>query len=127
MIQPTELRLGNLVLVNNKLIGIVTRIYEDRAQVEYTTLSETTGQLYTKRSYIDCHWLEGVPLTTERLEGLGFTVEYTLGGWLRWQKGDFKLLDRKLPHDGPKYPVLYVHQLQNLYHALTGNELEVRS
>ena len=126
MIQPTELRLGNLVLVNSKTPDKVTRIYEDRAQVEYTAISETTGQPYIKRSYIDCQWLEGISLTTEWLERLGFTVEYTVGGWLRWQKSDFKLLDGKLPHDGPKGPVLFVHQLQNLYFALTGNELEVK-
>lgn len=125
MIPTTSLRLNNLVLVNSKTVGRVTRIYEDRAQVEYTAISETTGQPYIKRSYIDCQWLEGVPLTNDLLEKLGFTVEYTVGGWWRWQKGDFRLLDRKLPHDGPKDPVLFVHQLQNLYYAITGSELMI--
>lgn len=125
MINTQDLRIGNIVLVNSKTPGKVTRIYEDRAQVEYTAISDTTGQPYVKRSYIDSQWLEGIPLTPECMERLGFTVEYTVGGWLRWQKGDFKLLDRKLPHTVME-PALFVHQLMNIYHAITGRELEVK-
>lgn len=127
MINPNELRLGNIVGtgLQNASLGRITRIYEERVQVEYTAISETTGKPYVKRSYIDCQYLEGVELTSDWLERLGFDVEYTVGGWLRWQRGDFKLLDRKLPHQVPMNPVLSVHQLQNLYQSITGSELEV--
>lgn len=111
MIQPSELRLGNLV--HNR--------HNEVIEVDWKDLHNMC------QPRMDGNGYSGIPLTTEWLEKLGFTVEYTIGGWLRWQKGDFKLLDRKLPHDGPKDPVLYVHQLQNLYHALTGNELEIKT
>lgn len=130
MIQPQELRLNNLVLVNSKTPGKVTRIYEDRAQVEYTAISETTGQSYTKRSYIDGHWLEGIPLTSEWLERMGYTQEY--GSNYKGNIGALYVQARYysgiLYLDAPNGLYLddrikFVHEYQNLYHALTGNEL----
>lgn len=79
--------------------------------------------------YADCSVYDPIPLTDEWLERFGFDVEYTNGGWLRWQKGNFKLLDRRLPHPqyhNPEASIEYVHQLQNLYFALTGQELEIK-
>lgn len=105
--RPTELRLGNLVYNRHSEV-IEVDVYDLRHMCQ---------------PRMDGHGYSGIPITAEWLERYGFTVEHTVGGWLRWQKGDFKLLDRKLPHDGPKEPVLFVHQLQNLYHAVTGEEL----
>lgn len=109
MIQPQELRMGNLVYNRHNEVTEV-----DVYDLKHMCQPRMDGHGYT-----------GIPLAPEWLGRLGFTVEYTIGGWLRWQRGYFKLLDRKLPHTVME-PVLFVHQLQNLYHSLTGNELEVK-
>ena len=70
-----------------------------------------------------------IPLTEEWLLKFGFDIEYTKGGFLRWQKGEFKLLDRRLPYPqfhSPKACIEYVHSLQNLYFALTNTELTIK-
>lgn len=133
MINSTELRLGNLVLVNSKTVGRVTRIYEDRAQVEYTAISETTGRPYIKRSYIDCQWLEGIPLTPEWLERMGFVADGVEGIYMSYSRNGVKIW-----HDVHKNTFLVdniktlkvapklVHELQNVMFALSGRELEIK-
>jgi len=78
-----------------------------------------------------------IPLTEEWLERLGFKIEFRWVNDCRAVKGDFHIT---LDHDGATvigYPtsigmrnkwmfvqdIEYVHQLQNLYYALTGEEL----
>lgn len=77
---------------------------------------------------------QGIELTEEWLNNFGFDIEWTIGGYLKWEKQmpyeeKFKLLDRRLPHPQyhePKATIQYVHQLQNLFFALTGTELELK-
>lgn len=68
--------------------------------------------------------IEPIEITEKILLKCGFAVEYTIGGFLRWQLGDFKLIDRKLPYPcRHKMDIKYLHQLQNLYFSLTGEEV----
>lgn len=117
-ISPSELRLGNLIFddlgrvsqVSNLSINTVEAIVDDDGS-SWTTVFRPMP----------------IPLTKEMLIRFGFTSDYTTGGWRRWQKGDFKLLDGRLPHPQfhhPKAMVQYVHELQNLYFALTYEQLK---
>lgn len=83
---------------------------------------------------------EPIPLTEEWLERFGFEIECLAANDCRAVKGDFYIT---LDHDGSTvigYPtsigmrnkwmfvqdIEYVHQLQNLYFALSGEELELK-
>ncbi len=107
MIDPKELRIGNLV----------QHPEHDTWKWEF---SRDDFDLYEMQEF------NPIPLTPEWLEKLGVVEEWTTGGFLKWEVGRLKLLDRRLPH--PQYHsadacILNVHQLQNLYFALTGKEL----
>ena len=73
--------------------------------------------------------LKPIKLNNGLLQLYGFEVEYTNGGFLRWQRDEFKLLDRRLPHPVNNYHknhITELHQLQNLFFALMGTELELK-
>ena len=68
-----------------------------------------------------------IELTNDILSKCGFDVKFTNGGFIKWQKDDFKLIDRRLPYPlNYSARVVYLHQLQNLYFALTGEELTLK-
>lgn len=116
--KANELRLGNLILSH----GLV-------CEVEKIELDGIIAQF--KHTYIEMDYtrgLEGIPLTEEWLVKFGFEyyydnqysstqdyliIEKTTDGYIKLSDGYY--------HDG--VPIKYVHQLQNLYFALTGKEL----
>jgi len=107
MIKATELRIGN---ITNK--GQIIAFYESGIHVGY-------GRCYRFSE------LEPITLTPEILLKAGFT-NYDEQ---KWEKGHIILICYA---DGVTYlsnslhvNVFYFHQLQNLVHALTGNELEI--
>lgn len=115
MINLRELRLGNLVYHNEKatpIIGI-----------------GQSGNGFTDVGYFnDDKWdVEPILLTEEWVIKLGIQkmpeTEYTqdtydLAGFKLWyNKGQFLFAD--------KWPILYVHQLQNLYFSFKGEELTI--
>lgn len=72
--------------------------------------------------------IEAIPITPEWLKKFGFEYEkQTVGGWERWENKRIKLLDKKFTWGIGEYSpyIQYVHQLQNLYFALTGEELQL--
>lgn len=114
-----QLRIGNLILD------------PDGYQVEVTELSlESIG---TEDSLFHAEDANGIELTPEWLERFGFEYErQTNGGYERWEikttKGRrIKLLDKKFTWGAGEYSdyILHVHQLQNLYLSLTGEELAI--
>lgn len=68
-----------------------------------------------------------IPLTHEWVKKFGFKISNTVGGFEAWdlKESSFRLLDGKIP---PRIgnAVQYVHQLQNLYFSLMGEELTVK-
>lgn len=108
--KPTELRLGNCVY---SIYGNVVKI---------TVIDETT------------HWAKPIQLTEEWLLKLGFEFGIQLQDFT---KGKYKFVQLKnkiiygdFSEVGIFYfnittKLLYVHQLQNLYFALTGEELTI--
>lgn len=85
-------------------------------------------------------WCKPIPLTEEWLVRFGFKLEKS--GWFVLKRGSKKTNDLKIFHFGNMYcdekfntkggfssghmMIEYIHQLQNLYFALTGHELEYK-
>lgn len=113
MIKANELRVGNLVY---DFIKGETRVetiedydFPDRAMLER---------------------IQPIPLTEEWLENFGFEcASHSGGNSIYYSIGDFggELLDGFFQLTWYEFaPCQYVHQLQNLYFALTGEELELK-
>lgn len=113
MMKSNELRIGNFVLQDNELIaGIVSN----------TLHKFSIGQIY----------LQPIPLTEEWLLKLGF--ERQENNWktlnlhfatISWERlaGTALSFEKEsiyLPH------IKFIHQLQNLYFTLTGEELTIK-
>lgn len=123
MIQSNELRIGNLV----ECFGIrnVCSIEENKIKVKHES---SEGHFILEWVPINSLSLKPIPLTEEWLLKFGFKKE--LDGFYRKNMSplievvfydDFKIQTTSqsicLNH------VVYLHQFQNLYFALTGNEL----
>ena len=128
-----ELRLKNYVF-DTGVLAIVTCIEEDR-------LSTNRGKL--PYSFYD--EIEPVPLTEEWLLKFGFKkrIEFGMVVCDSWQGLNYWFINNKdcftlrgdpiygLSYQGgikpyPEKNIKFVHQLQNLYFDLTGNELEIK-
>lgn len=130
-----ELRIGNLVLCGG-LISVVKRIEQEGILAE---------MLHTQEEIDINKGIEPIPLTKDWLLKFGFKTddfkaefeldtinldcEYTdEGEWNLFLKGkNIKPVESRNEYRCEYYPkaeIKYVHQLQNLYFALTGEELQ---
>lgn len=111
--KSTEVRIGNLVLSDNKIVSVSGWYLYQK------TIGENTNQ-YDK----NLDW-KPIPLTEELLKKFGFEHESEIEDFYHIQKlGTMRWLNKKLHHPSLGIiPTEYVHQLQNLYFALTGDEL----
>ena len=121
-----ELRIGNYVnhICNDELVTDVI------ADVGYHLLSSPKSITSRKDSDV-VKELKPIPLTEEWLLKFGFAS----GGYGEYKK-DRYILDCEYTDKGVYYfiiddvcieaDMLYVHQLQNLYFALTGEELKTK-
>lgn len=116
MIQIEELRIGNLINYNGALLT-VHELHPDYI-VPFKTF----------RSQIPPHKIKPIPLTSEILESYGFVKKEHKNVGITWDDGKLSLIQGYLPefylnhpHYGKSYK--YLHQIQNLYFALTGHEL----
>ena len=118
--KANELRLGNWVICYDPSSG-----KEVFNQIDILDLRLLCGELQSKIK------IKPIPLTEEWLLKFGFEAEYenvygNTQEFLQIEftvKGYVKLADGYY-HDST--PMLYVHQLQNLYFALTGEELTIK-
>ena len=117
--KATELRIGNLVDLGNRIAKVIDIGHLSCTVVD---LGETQDTLE------DYERTQGIPLTEEWLDKFGFDIKDK--DRLDWVKGAFNL--ERSNEDNNKFcfevyshyiPLDYVHQLQNLYFALTGEEL----
>lgn len=123
MIKANELRIGNLVFCN-----------ETNPSKLHNISCVDFGLMFS-----DPEFFTGIPLTDEWLKRLGFVYKYNHnqdGDEHEWRQldlpngesiqqdrciGDLSIGEYlKIPH------VKFVHQLQNLYFALTGEELPIK-
>lgn len=137
--EAKELRIGNLLQENNTetpvQIESIIKI-EEGYKLETSTIEGIKGRLANLPAFA----LSGIPLTEEWLDKFGFE-HYTKERHLVYSNPGFKgfTLHRtdkesfyKMIHlwEEQSYRlsthIKYVHQLQNLYLAVTGKELELR-
>jgi hypothetical protein len=132
MIQPNELRIGNFISICDD-----PNRYNDSHEV--TGISKENG-IEIHNGEVNVSIYNGIPLTEEWLLKFGFEVckngiqlptfeGYVFINYLfsKGQVSEGQPLTLEI--DGrrmPLFSVLSVHQLQNLYFALTGQELTIR-
>lgn len=105
MINASELRIGNWI--NHDTLG-VTKVAGITKDADF--------------------FAEPIPLTEEILQKCGFTGGYTLSinhGEFWYDKNILSVSYGSQVEEGREVPVKSLHQLQNLYFALTGEELNV--
>lgn len=129
--KASELRIGNLVMIKNDLLpetnGKIYRVLGIEEKNDYE-FEESTGVVslcpinpdWRRYNQFD-EFVEPIPLTKEWLLKFGFNERYKA-----FAKGDFTFIENSgmayklsIVDNMPKY----VHQLQNLYFTLTGEEL----
>lgn len=130
MIDPKELRIGNLVFIDNYSIPEIPMVVHT-ALKEFLHLKEIGSNLIFSHP---CSRAHPIPITHEWLKRMGFIesdkiysyqtseqfyIDWTIedGICLNGIYDDIMSNGDKLGH------IKYIHQLQNLYHALTGDEL----
>lgn len=118
MIKSDELRLWNFVFdkEQNK-IDIIDVIEENRVSL-----------LYSKFPYTPINLIQPVELTPDILEAAGFTngIKTIQTSFLETELYvDLMDGDAGFNKHGLWFPCKYLHQLQNLYFALTGEELQI--
>jgi hypothetical protein len=130
--EANELRIGNLVwdkifLYSICEIGEILKAEVIDVHNFERALNEDfyeTGSIYS----LNYENVEPIPLTEEWLLKFGFESGKNRTKWL-YYKDNKRLICHRLIHikiSGSKYNlgyIKYVHQLQNLYFALTGEEL----
>lgn len=116
MIKAQDLRIGNLLFDNKDQLSKVEKLESDIEECGIYAVDNATTYLPVK----------GIPLTEEILLKVGFEkyndwFDYRLGKfWLKYITDD---TNWQIECGQIIIDVLYLHQLQNLYFALTGQEL----
>ena len=129
MIDVKELRIGNYVFPKNDS-GKESVIGEIFAINDYLVSIKGNHNQY------DYHLLEPIPLTEELLLKCGFTELYSDSKGYIYSVNNIEFI--RSYFDTPSYfiktneenvlfekPIIYLQQLQNIYFALIGKELEV--
>lgn len=123
MIQPNELRVGNLIYTFD-----TDYQYGPDNQFLFK-IKEIGNCLYSEDSSAGFDEIYPIPLTPEILEKCGFKGNYPSIGILGdgpileiyYKDGGLFFVGSEFTYNEPK--IQYLHQLQNLYFALTGEEL----
>lgn len=137
MIDPKELRVGNYVDIHSDAFDAEYWIVDAIPSIYKVFLVEP-GHEQIMVEFLKAK-LNPIPITYEWLKGLGFAIneqpeEFSFDEWI-FQKdacwgapiyfGDYN--GKGYVIDGlENKPIKYVHQLQNLHFALTGEELELK-
>lgn len=139
MIQANELRIGNWVLDDEGTICKVCRVQSPRFTA-YNGVEYIHVYIQIKDRYFETQYVDPIPLTEEILLKCGFEL-----GAYNWYMLMFKNKNIKINiksnmlciesyYDGEIKSSMQIlglekkklHQLQNLYFALTGTELEIK-
>ena len=125
MVDPKELRIGNWIQTNSGILKVVNGINYEWEPMEHIVYDDTHIGYSNDE-------LSPIPITPEWLERLGFKSDQFFDDTRPiFYLGDFYIdWDTLQPQDCgfdiAKIKIKYIHQLQNLYHALTGQELTVK-
>jgi hypothetical protein len=138
MIAPNELRIGNWV----NYTGITSSNYPSGIIQVEEVLYDGANRTQGDSTLYECDLLQPIPLTPEILEKCGFekkvkkeqaTIMIREDGsevkaWVEivsYQHKRMRLMFNNNKFTTNCVEVVHLHQLQNLYHALTGDELNV--
>src|ERR1700733_16256235 len=142
MIQAKDLRFGNKVqnqkgnVITVQQILSNTVIYDTRMKVdaEMVNVSNSYAPVYSSQvieiiDEADYTEIDPIPVTEDVLKRCGFR-SFIREEWIiscGRSHLDFDLTDDglKMKHAKPGLAIKYVHQLQNFYFAITGQELAV--
>lgn len=145
MIKAEELRLGNLVEIDNGLLPetkgkphVVIGI-QNRSDKDFPDSDSVISLIPNERSWRNYsqwnEYIKPIPLTEEWLLKFGFFVSTRKNCYYKnWGTNGVELIVHDYHYKGGfeyelgsnKYKVVeYIHQLQNLYFALTGEELTI--
>jgi hypothetical protein len=125
MIQTNEVRRGNLLLnPDGKVVVVVASIVHLMVGYHEIGRRPTTGKQN------DADKMKGIPLSEEWMRRFGFTgngslEKYLMPLTLGWNSGGMYIMDSKESAGPYLSHIQFVHQLQNLYFALTGEELQI--
>jgi len=145
MLHAKDLRYGNKVfnkkgeVITVQQIHSSTIVYDTAINVSRRHLSKVSG-FYNAASYTtqvvevvkeaDMQEIEPIKLTPKVLESCGFR-NFVRDEWILTHGNthtDFELSDDglRLRHNTTsRVPIKYLHQLQNFYYAIAGQELEI--
>lgn len=128
MIQTNELRIGNWIIVQNPFLGKAARATVFNILPDDLMVYDESQHRFAA----DPSTSEPIPITPEILEAVGFEKEGLttiakdgLPVYFKLKAGELSALVFNLSTP-INVPCKYVHQLQNLFFTLTGNELEIK-
>ena len=121
--KPTELRIGNLVMYNGKVV-----------RVEQITKNKIGYHRYkgeTRMNYARLCKIEPIPITEELLTKIGFIKRIYSDKIFAYGEGmlstvyfiESTMIDIETKDNGATILCKHLHQLQNAYHLVTGKEL----
>ncbi|MDV3750638.1 hypothetical protein CMU19_04425 [Elizabethkingia anophelis] len=120
--KASELRIGNY-LKHSELSDIIKVIAVGKDYIHILFNNETL--------YESIKWFTPIPLTEEWLLKFGFILKSNVDGEYYEKNGVRVLILRsdviQFYFGNPSTKEKYVHELQNLYFALTGEELTIKS
>lgn len=132
MINANELRVGNFIWAEDDFLFMTTEaeiLSIDGREVFWKSVKDVNKD-YTQEDLLVN--IEGIPLAEDWLLKLGFKKDYDgcptlLIGMQRFQCSRSEFIWQQTPmNDWSVFGIKYVHQLQNLFFALTGEELTVK-
>ena len=130
--KANELRIGNLLTFNGK-IRTVDGVSLVGCHKDERYILVELNYMYKEKVLLQIDKIDPTPLTEEWLLRFGFEkvgVNYQKGWLLLWtflKTGEVHFVLNE-PNSNKRHitEFKYVHQLQNLYFALTGEELEIK-
>ena len=127
MINANELRLGNIVSYKG-VIGKVSWIQQECITIEYPRKDDLSNG-----SFVSPELLDGVEINEDIAVKCGFSRQVSGIGWDKFTNGYVELSLAPLKNGGYVFVyyiggeylyIRYIHQLQNLFFALSQKELD---
>lgn len=124
-----------MIKANEAVVGRVFNRKHGKGWAETVLTEEIVGKIFSGSSEYSLNDFEPIPLDAEWIKRLGFVFNRELDGWEKQNWLPFHVEKRTTLYewyflttfkkDWKIGKFQYVHQLQNLYHSLTGEELTI--
>ena len=117
--KANELKIGSLV----EACGVVCQVHSITENAFYCRPTEKSD--YKKISAVAKYDFQPIPLTEEWLLKFGFERKIGWDDLIYYAKNNVDLYEFLSGYEYCDFHIKHVHQLQNLYFALTGEELKL--